>query len=443
MDSIEKVKQYIALHALLNKGDTVLVAVSGGADSICLLHILMQLPYHLHVVHCNFHLRGEESDRDEQFVRQFCDTHNIPLHVQHFDTTQYASTHQLSIEMAAREQRYAYFETLRSSIHAQAIAVAHHQDDNAETLLLNLVRGTGLRGLCGIRPRNGHIIRPLLCLSRQDIIDYLNENHTSYVTDSTNLSHQFARNKIRLQVIPLLQQINPAAVSNILTTIENLSEVEKIYKYTMEEYDAHCVSTNGETLTISTERLLRCVSPLSLLHDTLAPLGFNRSQAKEILAAVQHTGRTFHSPQYTLFVNREYIEVRERTDDEPTALTFPLQDGTIALGNTRLDLRILPYTPDFLFNPDPHYAYFDADKLADTLTVRTPQTADRFTPFGMKGSKLVSDFLTDLKLSRSQKQQQLLLLSGDTIAWVIGIRSSNPFRVTHHTQRVVEMKCVQ
>ena len=440
MDSIDQVKQYIALHELLKEGDTVLVAVSGGADSICLLHILMQLPYRLHAVHCNFHLRSEESNRDEQFVRNFCNTHSIPLHVQQFDTARYASTHQLSIEMAAREQRYAYFETLRNSIRAQAIAVAHHQDDNAETLLLNLVRGTGLRGLCGIRPRNGHIVRPLLCLSRQDIINYLSENQISYVTDSTNSSNQFARNKIRLQVIPLLQQINPAAVSNIITTIENLSEVEKIYNYTMEEYDAHCVSTNGETLTISTERLLRCVSPLSLLHDTLAPLGFNRTQAKDILAAVQHIGKTFHSPQYTLFVNREYLEVRERTDEEPTAYTFPLQDGTITLGSTRLSLRIFPNTPSFHFNPDPLYAYFDADKLSNTLTVRTPQTADRFSPFGMKGSKLVSDFLTDLKLSRSQKQQQLLLLSADTIAWVIGIRSSNQFRVTQHTQRVVEMK---
>ena len=440
MLTVEKVKQYIAQHSLLNEKDTVLVAISGGADSVCLLHILMQLHYQLHAVHCNFHLRGEESNRDERFVREFCDLHHIPLHVQHFDTAHYASLHQLSIEMAAREQRYTYFESLRNSLHAQAIAIAHHQEDNAETLLLNLIRGTGLRGLCGIRPKNGHVVRPLLSLSRQVIIDYLHQNKLTYVTDSTNLSNQFARNKIRLQVIPLLQQINPAAVSNIITSMENLSEVEKIYHYTMEEYDTHCVSTNGETLLISTERLLRCVSPLSLLHETLSPLGFNRSQIKEILAAVNHTGKTFHSSEYTLFVNREYLEVRENAISDSPTLTFPLQNGTIHIGNHRLTLQIHPYTPDFHFSPDPHYAYFDADKLDDTLSVRTPQTADRFVPFGMNGSKLISDFLTNLKLSRCEKQEQLLLLSGDTIAWVIGIRSSHPYRVTRQTKRVVEMK---
>ena len=310
--TIEKtVEKFIELNDLLDKQRKLAIALSGGADSVCLLLLLTKLGYQCDAIHCNFHLRGEESQRDESFVRQLCKTFAIPLHIKDFDTHQYAADHKISIEMAAREQRYTYFETLRKELSAQSIAVAHHQDDNVETLLLNLIRGTGLHGLCGIRPRNAHIIRPLLCLSRQEILSYLSEQHQDYIIDSSNLNNEFSRNKIRLNVIPLLQQINPAATQNIITTIENLNEAEKIYNYTLSEYDAHCVSTNGETLHISIEHLLRCISPISLLHETLSPLGFNRSQAKDILAAIHKTGKTFQSPLYTLYVNRDFLEIME------------------------------------------------------------------------------------------------------------------------------------
>ena len=214
---IYKVEKYIAKHNLLTKEKSVLVALSGGADSVALLVALLKLEYRIEAVHCNFHLRGEESNRDETFVRELCQRRGVKLHVIEFDTTQYAKEKGISIEMAARELRYDAFEKLRKETGAGAIAVAHHMDDSAETILLNLVRGTGIKGLHGIQPKNGYIVRPLLCVGREEIIDYLKWRNEQFVTDSTNLTSDYTRNKIRLEIIPKLAEINPSIKENLST----------------------------------------------------------------------------------------------------------------------------------------------------------------------------------------------------------------------------------
>ena len=211
----QKISDYISKHSLLSRDALHLVALSGGADSVALLRILRDLDYQIEAAHCNFHLRGAESDRDEAFVRQLCDSLGIKLHLIHFDTETYASVHQVSIEMAARELRYGYFRSLCKDIGAETVCVAHHRDDAVETFLMNLLRGSGIHGLTGIRPKNGQIVRPLLCVGRQDILDYLHSIGQDYVTDSTNLESIVLRNKLRLQVLPLLKQLNPKAVENI------------------------------------------------------------------------------------------------------------------------------------------------------------------------------------------------------------------------------------
>ena len=226
------VQRFIEEKDLFNLQDKVLVALSGGADSVALLRVLLSLGYTCECTHCNFHLRGLESDRDESFVRQLCEEHSISLHVTHFDTSAYAKEHHLSIEMAARELRYEWFEHIRKEIEASVIAVAHHRDDSVETFLLNLMRGAGINGLKGIPVKNGYIVRPLLSISRDVILDYLQAINQGYVTDSTNLEDEYMRNKIRLNILPLMKEVNPSVMETIQETTFRLSEVANITKKT-------------------------------------------------------------------------------------------------------------------------------------------------------------------------------------------------------------------
>ena len=224
-----RVTQYIEKEGLFSSENKILVALSGGADSVALLCILHTAGYRCEAAHCNFHLRGEESNRDEQFVRQLCEKYKINLHTIDFDTTRHATEKHISIEMAARELRYNWFEKTRKDCQADVIAVAHHQDDSVETILLNLIRGTGITGLLGIRPRNGVVVRPLLCINREEIIHYLQSIQQEYVTDSTNLEDEYTRNKIRLNLLPLMQTINPSVKNNLIETSNYLNDVATLY----------------------------------------------------------------------------------------------------------------------------------------------------------------------------------------------------------------------
>ena len=221
---LKKIAHFIEQHKLLSKDKKYIVALSGGADSVCLLLVLQRLGYDVEAAHCNFKLRGEESDRDEQFCVELCKKNDIEIHLAHFDTNFYAISHKISIEMAARELRYSYFENLRRDIGADAVCVAHHQNDCAETVILNLVRGTGIQGLAGIQPKRDNIVRPLLCVSRDEIEGFLADEGQDFITDSTNLDDLYVRNKIRLNIIPMMEKINPAAVQNIVKTAIRLSE---------------------------------------------------------------------------------------------------------------------------------------------------------------------------------------------------------------------------
>ena len=246
-----KVRQFIEHQELLQKGDRILVALSGGADSVALLRVLLQLGYTCEAAHCNFHLRGEESNRDETFVRNLCQQLNIQLHVQHFDTTSYAKANGISIEMAARNLRYNWFEELRQETGCQWIAVAHHQDDSIETFLLNLIRGTGIKGLRGIQPKNGYVVRPLLCVNREEILDYLQHLGQPFVNDSTNQQHDYTRNKIRLDLLPLLETINPSIRESLLQTANHLNEVHLIYNKSV----AACIAQVKDQQGIDIEKL--------------------------------------------------------------------------------------------------------------------------------------------------------------------------------------------
>ena len=238
MNISDKVNKYIERHSLLQKKSKYIVALSGGADSVALLLILLSQGYNVEAAHCNFHLRGDESNRDEKFVTELCHEKNVKLHLAHFDTISYSQLHKVSIEMAARNLRYSYFKQLAKDVKASGICVAHHRDDSVETVLINLIRGTGLHGLTGIHPKNENILRPLLCVSRDEIEDYLKSVNQLYVTDSTNLKDDFIRNKIRLNIIPALREINPSISESIQSTSERIYDAIDIFDKSKKSFDS-------------------------------------------------------------------------------------------------------------------------------------------------------------------------------------------------------------
>jgi tRNA(Ile)-lysidine synthase len=423
---LNKVKDYIRKHKLLNDNDLYIVALSGGADSVALLLLLDEMGYNIHAAHCNFHLRGEESDRDELFCESLCQQKSIPFHRIHFDTLTYAETHKVSVEMAARELRYHYFEELRSDIGATGVCVAHHQDDSVETVLLNLIRGTGLRGLTGIQCRNGHILRPLLCVSRKEIESYLQTKDQDYVIDSTNLEDDMLRNKVRLRVIPLLQELNPAVTENILRTSENLTEAQGILDSIVSLYK------NSKSLDLN--ELNKYGSSEYILFEWLKDYGFNGVQVKEAMGA--ETGSIFTSSLgYDLLVDRGRFVV-EPTLKSLKPLCIP-EEGTYVLDEeTKISVKKVPVW----VSREERVATLDASKVHFPLTVRRVEKGDKMVPYGMRGHRLLSDIMTDRKMTLFEKRRQIVVVDAKgIIVWLAGIRISDLCQIDDTTTEVVEI----
>ncbi len=431
---IYKVQRYIDGNGLLKQGDKVLVAISGGADSVALLVVLCRLGYRCEAIHCNFHLRDEESNRDEQFTKELCNRLGVGLHTIHFDTKEYAKQKGISIEMAAREQRYAAFEEYRALTGAQAIAVAHHRDDSAETLLLNLTRGTGIKGLRGIQPRNGYIIRPLLCVGRDEIIDYIKWRGESYVTDSTNLTCDYTRNKIRLEIIPRLAEINPSILTALSATAQRISEAEKIYRNAIEE----AIKRVKKGDEISIEALEKEISPSTLLHEILSPLGFNSSQIEDISGATGCEGaRQFHTREWSVVKDRMKLIITPRQNALQESILLPSEGSVETVYGV---LNITETAFDGNVPKQRNIASLDADKLHLPLTLRQTRQGDRFAPFGMKGTKLVSDYLTDRKKSLIEKQSQLVVTDAKgEILWVVGERPATNCCINGKTNKILRL----
>ena len=464
---VNQVRHFAHHHQLFTPRGKYIIALSGGADSVSLLlvlkHLESELGITLEAAHCNFHLRGDESLRDEQFCQQLCRRLHVPLHLVHFDTHAYADLHHVSIEMAARDLRYAYFEQLRRDIHAHDICVAHHRDDSVETLLLNLVRGTGLRGLRGIQPRNAHIIRPLLSHSRQQIEQYLDALGESYVTDSTNLHNDVKRNKIRLNIIPLLRELNPSASQSIFETSLRVTEALKIFDDAIQHAIAdvtipprECTSggalvssaptkqlgtTPSHPLTISVPRLKQQPSPEYTLHEILSPRGFTSAQIEQIYTSLDTnpTGKIITSCTHELAFDRSTLILQPKT---PTPLVRPMhipETGTYVLSdNLKLKVETEECGDSYEPSRTADCASLDASDIKFPLTLRHIQPGDRFVPFGMTGTKLVSDYLTDRKKNIFEKRAQLVLTDAQQrILWLVGERTDNRFRITPHTQQAL------
>ncbi|MGN0221680.1 MAG: tRNA lysidine(34) synthetase TilS [Prevotella sp.] len=450
---LDRIADYIASHALLHKDCLHLVALSGGADSVALLLALHRLGYTTEAVHCNFHLRGEESDRDESFVKDLCNTLGIKLHIAHFDTVTYSECHRMSIELAARNLRYDYFERLRKDVGAASICVAHHIDDQVETVLMNIVRGTRLQGLVGMKPISGNIVRPLLCVTRQEIIGFLDKEHQTYVTDSTNLEDDATRNMFRHHVVPLLKTINPNVNQGILRLSEYMGNVSAIYRQCVEDKLSQlCLHQEGG-IVINLSRLLQERHWDQLLFEFLIDKGFNHTQIEQCIHSVLQTDKnvrseksattkTFLSSDCELYVERDTIAlypILPHFNDYrlPDTGTYQLQDGK------KVNLEYKEKTYDFIIPKQRDFACLDASSIRFPLVLRRVKDGDRFMPFGMNRYKLVNSYLRDRKVSLYRKRCQLVLEDGNgNILWLVNERIDQHYRISESTKWMLVVRWI-
>lgn len=437
MELIYQIRRYISENNLLSDTAKVIVGVSGGSDSVALLHILHNLGYECIVAHCNFHLRGEESYRDEYFVEKLAKKLKLKYLITHFDTKKYVEDAGMSVEMAARELRYAWFEKIRKENKAESIAVAHHQDDSVETVLLNLIRGTGIRGLSGMLPKNGKVIRPLLAIYHEDVLSYLKSNELDFVEDSTNGEDIFTRNKIRLKIIPLMETINPSVKQAISRSSSNLYQAEKIYLKYIEDAQNKVLADN----IVSIKALLSMDEPQTILFEILSPYGFTASTIDDIFESIGgQSGKIFYSSFHRVIKDRDTFIIEE-TPLLPNNKIFLITETDSKISDpVKLNISSLFKTSDFGIEKEKHILYVDKDEITFPLIIRRWQHGDWFKPLGMKGTKKLSDYFTDRKFSLIDKENTWLLCSGDNIIWVIGERVDDRFKITKHTKEILKIE---
>lgn len=454
---IDQFQAYINRCNLIAEGDKLILALSGGIDSMVLADLLLKAKVEFVAAHCNFHLRGEESDGDEKFVREYAEKHDIQCFVKHFDTEKYAAEQGVSIEMAARDLRYAWFEELRQQLGYDKIAVAHHADDQAETFFINLLRGAGLRGLKGMLPQNGVIIRPLLWASREQIRQYAVENQILWREDHTNAESVYLRNKIRNRLLPVFDELQPEARQGLYKSLEHLSAENELYRVLLNEKLSHIVEDqdgalviarrNDEAIQLELSKSFRlnldCFTALSttqseqLLFEWLRQYGFNTDQCRFIFEAMETgIGNKYCSPTHQLVIGRNELQLSE---------IKPVEDAEIQIGVgeeevfSPIHLRFSRFerSSDFIIDKSSDVALLDADKIRFPFTLRHWRHGDRFHPLGMKGSKLLSDFFVDQKFTEAQKQSVFLLVSAENeILWVVGHRIDDRFKITNATKSI-------
>lgn len=443
METLKKVRQFIDSNQLLIDNDRILVGVSGGADSVVLLHILLKLGFECVVAHCNFHLRGEESMRDELFVEKLAEKYKLIYKKTDFDTVRFAKSNKISIEMAAREMRYAWFKKLAPENKCQTIATAHHTDDSIETLLLNMIRGTGLKGLTGIEPRNGDIVRPVLCCTRSEIEQYAQKNKLEYITDSTNLANEYSRNKIRNLILPMMADINPSVKQSLAENISRFRGSWKIYSEKIAEIEAHITFNKENQTFVDIDKLKLQSDPKTVLFEILQKYQFNSDVISNIFEGLdKSSGKRYYSDTHRLLKDREHLIVDEIEPNN--TLEFSIDESTKSISiPINLSLNKKARNEDFIISKKSDKIHIDADKIKFPLTLRKWKKGDSFHPFGMKESKKLSDFFINEKINRNQKENIWLLVSDNKIVWIIGLRMDERFRITEKTKNILEISLYQ
>jgi len=434
---IERLKAFAQENRFFTDHSKVLLAVSGGIDSMVMAHALHRLGRVQAIAHCNFQLRGKESDEDEAFVKEWADKQSIPFHFKRFETEHYALLHGISIQMAARELRYEWFRELCSQFGYTHVAMAHHLDDQAETFFINLARGSGIKGLSGMPAVQDVFIRPLLFAKRSDIEEYASRNDITWREDSSNPTEKYLRNKIRHRLIPLFESIYPGATENLLQAMKKLGNSYQIFSHRLLEFINNVAVNEEGLIRISIPKLSQWPDAKNLLTEYLASFRFHPDTIAAIYTSLNaQSGKSFCSSSHRIIKDREYIfieELQETIDEEYAidegirSLTFPVNMKFISFPRPR----------GYLMPDSPLVASLDHDKIQFPLVLRKWKTGDAFYPLGMKGKKKISDFFTDKKVPVPLKKRIWLLTSGGEIIWVVGYRIDHRYRITEKTRNIL------
>ncbi len=435
--------KYIHQNKLIVEKDKVLLAVSGGIDSMVMADLFINAKIRFSMAHCNFGLRGNESDTDQQFVEEYSSEVNAELFTRHFDTQSYADKTHISVQMAARELRYRWFRELMHEKGFKKLAIAHHKEDQAETIIFNLIKGTGIAGLTGWKPLDDDIIRPLLFTDRRTIEAYARKNDLKWREDSSNVSTKYVRNKIRHEILPLFKEINPGFIASLGYTGIRLKEAEVCLRAGIEKLKKQAVTKSGNDLIISKDQVTGSLFPTLGLYEILQPFGFNYRQCVDLFGALDTSGKIIVSDRYVLNIDREHLilsPVEDHGDTyeylPPVHIGYDTSSVTTKFGT--LNFRISTEQIDKESIPaDSAMAFLDFDRLAFPLTLRQWKPGDFFVPLGMSGKKKLSDFMIDEKIPVNLKRKVQVLLSGNDIVWITGMRIDDRFKIRPGTKKVL------
>lgn len=432
---LQELQNHLQINFPFLKEKKLLLAVSGGIDSMVLVYLFKQLQFDFAVAHCNFQLRGNESNGDEDFVKSICDSLSIPLFVQKFDTKQFATDYKLSIQLAARKLRYDWFYELLEKEDCDYILTAHHLDDSLETFLINFSRGTGLDGLTGIPNQNDRIIRPLLPFSRNEIESFAKENTIQWREDSSNASDKYLRNKLRHDVIPVLKELNPNLLTSFEKTVENLKQSQSLVEDATKLVYKMVVEENDTLLKINLKELLKLPNYTAYLFQWLKQFEFTAWDDIYALANAQ-SGKQVFSENYVLLKNRDYLILSVRVDEQEDEVFYVEKNQK----DVKIPLNMSICNISDISNANPNCIFVDEDKLQFPLIIRKWEEGDYFYPLGMQGKKKLSKYFKDEKLSLIDKSSQWLLCSDNQIVWIIGKRQDKRFKVETNTTNIVQIK---
>ena len=439
-----KFEKYIIDNQLFTKNNKLLVAVSGGVDSVVLCQLLYLNGYHFSIAHCNFQLRGEESDADEAFVKTLANEWKVPFYSKKFDTQQYVLAHKISTQVAARDLRYAWFEALRESLGFDYILTAHHASDNIETVLYNFAKGSGLLGLTGIKPKNKNIVRPLLWAKREEILAFLHAENLPFREDSSNDSDKYARNNIRHHIIPVFKKLNPNFETTANDTIKRLAETQVLFDFFIQNIKNDTTHFVDNQLFIDKNKLKIYPSVSTVLFELLKAFGFNNDQVAQMLKEDNFkTGTLFYSNTHKLLIDRTYFIVAQQTEQSRKDESFMIQKDDVLIKAHGFELIFNHFKEkQSIFSKNPNIALFDADKLTFPLILRKWHEGDRFQPLGMGGkSQLLSDFFRLQKLPIFEKEKVWILANAhNQICWVVGFRIDERCKITEGSKSFVNIE---